>query len=347
MTRDQAPRVALRSIRWEDGRLLLLDQRRLPTHEEWLELDSADAVADAIRDMAVRGAPAIGIAAAYGVVLAVKSDGPDALPDAVEMLGNSRPTAVNLRWALERMQGVAGQDVDNLERALEREAQRIHAEDIEQNRTMAALGAAYLLPGSRVLTHCNTGALATAGIGTALGVIRQANIEGKLARILFTETRPWMQGARLTAWELAHDGIPATLLTEGAVAGELDRNGLDWLIVGADRIAANGDTANKIGTRALAVMARHAGARVMVVAPASTVDMSLENGRDIPIEYRDPAEILAAAGMTAAPEGISVLNPAFDITPAKMIDVIVTDRGAVESPDTTRMRRVLGTGKAG
>lgn len=343
MTRDQAPRVALRSIRWEDGKLLLLDQRRLPAHEEWLELDSAAAVADAIRDMAVRGAPAIGIAAAYGVVLAAKAGGPDALPNAIAVLGSSRPTAVNLHWALERMQGIAGQGID----ALEREAQRIHAEDIEQNRTMAALGAAYLLPGSRVLTHCNTGALATAGIGTALGVIRQANIEGKLARVLFTETRPWMQGARLTAWELAHDGIPATLLTEGAVAGELDRNGLDWLIVGADRIAANGDTANKIGTRALAVMARHAGAKVMVVAPASTVDLSLDNGRDIPIEYRDPEEILAAAGMTAAPEGIAVLNPAFDITPAKMIDVIITDKGAVESPDAARMQRVLGAGKAG
>lgn len=340
MTKNDAPRSPLRAIQWKDSRLHLIDQRQLPAREEWLILDNAASVADAIADMAVRGAPAIGIAAAYGVVLAARRDGIAAIDDAIDLLGRSRPTAVNLKWALERMRAVmeAGGNVDRLEA----EAKRIHAEDIEQNRTMAALGAAYLLPGARVLTHCNTGALATAGIGTALGVIRQANIEGKLAKVMFTETRPWMQGARLTAWELSHDGIRATMLTEGAVAGELAHEGLDWLVVGADRIAANGDTANKVGTFGLAILARRFGAKVMVVAPSGTVDMSIDSGRDIPIEYRDGSEVLAAAGMKQAPDGITVANPAFDITPAKWIDVIVTEKGVIEKPDTARMRRILG-----
>lgn len=339
MARNEAPRVPLRALQWKDGCLHLLDQRHLPAKEEWLVLDDVASVADAIRDMVVRGAPAIGVAAAYGVVLAVRSGGLESLDTAIERLATSRPTAVNLRWALDRMQAAAGNN--GTVEALEAEAKRIHAEDIEQNRTMAALGAARLLPGSRILTHCNTGALATAGIGTALGVIRQANIEGKLAKVLFTETRPWMQGARLTAWELAHDGIPATLLTEGAVAGVLAREGLDWLIVGADRIAANGDVANKVGTLGLAILARQFGARVMVVAPSSTVDLAVPDGGQIPIEYRDGSEILAAAGMEHAPAGVEVANPAFDITPAAWIDVIVTDRGVVEKPDTARMRSTL------
>ena len=339
MTKNDPPRTPLRAIQWKDSRLHLIDQRRLPASEEWLILDDPASVADAIGGMAVRGAPAIGIAAAYGVVLAARRNGMAAVGDAIEVLASSRPTAVNLHWALERMQAVvdAGGDVD----ALEGEAKRIHAEDIEQNRTMAALGAAYLLPGARVLTHCNTGALATAGIGTALGVIRQANIEGKLAKVMFTETRPWMQGARLTAWELAHDRIRATLLTEGAVAGELAHEGLDWLVVGADRIAANGDTANKVGTLGLAILARQFGAKVMVVAPSGTVDMGTATGNDIPIEYRDGSELLAAAGMERAPDGVTVANPAFDITPAQWIDVIVTEKGVVEKPDTDRMRRII------
>ncbi|MDX1442994.1 MAG: S-methyl-5-thioribose-1-phosphate isomerase [Gammaproteobacteria bacterium] len=341
MTTNDAPRIPLRAIQWKEYKLHLIDQRQLPTREEWLILDDATSVANAISDMAVRGAPAIGIAAAYGLVLGVKEKGLEALDEVADELAASRPTAVNLQWALQRMRRAAGKEGASLE-SLEAEAKRIHAEDIEQNRTMAALGAAYLLPGSRILTHCNTGALATAGIGTALGVIRQANIEGKLAKVMFTETRPWMQGARLTAWELAHDGIRATLLTEGAVAGELAHEGLDWLIVGADRIAANGDTANKVGTFALAIMARQFGAKVMVVAPSGTVDMSLKSGADIPIEYRDGIELLKAAGMEKAPDGITVANPAFDITPAQWIDVIVTEQGTVEKPGTASMRKLLG-----
>lgn len=339
MTDDNAPRHPLRAIQWKDGKLHLLDQRHLPVREEWLILDSAASVAVAISDMAVRGAPAIGIAAAYGVLLEAQANGLDGLDDAIEQLAGSRPTAVNLRWALDRMHAAAA---EGSVEALEAEATRIHAEDIEQNRTMAALGAAYLLPGSRVLTHCNTGALATAGIGTALGVIRQANLEGKLAKVMFTETRPWMQGARLTAWELAHDRIRATMLTEGAVAGELAHEGLDWLIVGADRIAANGDTANKVGTLGLAVLARKFGAKVMVVAPSSTVDMGIGSGKDIPIEYRDGKELLAAAGLDSPLDGISIANPAFDITPAALIDVIITDKGAIESPGPAGMKAIIG-----
>lgn len=327
-------------LRWDGQRLQLLDQRELPGREVWLSLETAADVAAAIRDMAVRGAPAIGIAAAWGLVLAARGGGIEAVRKAVPLLATSRPTAVNLRWALERMQAVLDEAAAaDIATALEAEARRIHEEDIEQNRTMAALGAARLLPGSRVLTHCNTGALATGGIGTALGVIRQAHVEGKLAKVHATETRPWMQGARLTAWELSRENIAATLITEGAAAQLMAREGIDWLIVGADRIAANGDTANKIGTYALAVLARAHGAKVMVVAPRSTVDMRLDSGEKIPIELRPAAEILRAAGLAEAPPGIDVSNPAFDVTPARLIDVIVTDEGVVEKPSAETMRR--------
>ena len=327
-------------LRWDGRKLLLLDQRALPAEEIWLELSTPEAVAEAIRDMAVRGAPAIGIAAAWGVVLAAYSGGAAAVRKALPQLASSRPTAVNLGWALERMeQAMAAAPAADLATALEAEARLIQDQDLEQNRTMAALGAARLLPGSRILTHCNTGALATSGIGTALGVIRQAHVEGKLAKVYATETRPWMQGARLTAWELSREGIAATLLTEGATASVMAREGIDWLIVGADRIAANGDTANKIGTYALAVLARAHGAKVMVVAPCSTIDMRIASGEEIPIEYRPGEEILRAAGLTEAPPGITVSNPAFDVTPADLIDLIVTDAGVVDRPSTQAMRK--------
>lgn len=330
----------LSPLRWDGRKLLLLDQRALPAQETWLELSTPAAVAEAIRDMAVRGAPAIGIAAAWGVVLAGYSGGASAVREALPLLASSRPTAVNLGWALERMeQAMAVAPAADLATALEAEARLIQGQDLEQNRTMAALGAAHLLPGSRVLTHCNTGALATSGIGTALGVIRQAHVEGKLAKVYATETRPWMQGARLTAWELSREGITATLLTEGATASVMARDGIDWLIVGADRIAANGDTANKIGTYALAVLARAHRAKVMVVAPRSTVDMRITSGEEIPIEYRPAEEILRAAGLAEAPPHITVSNPAFDVTPANLIDLIVTDEGVVDRPTAQAMRK--------
>lgn len=330
----------LSPLRWDGRSLQLLDQRRLPGSESWLELDSADAVADAIRGMAVRGAPAIGIAAAWGLVLAARAAGRQGVMDALPILAAARPTAVNLRWSLERMEALLEEAPDaDLATALEAEARSIQEEDLEQNRVMSIHGAARLPENARVLTHCNTGALATGGIGTALGVIRQAYAEERLAAVYATETRPWMQGARLTIWELSREGIPATLITEGAAAQLMAGDGIDWLIVGADRIAANGDTANKIGTYALAVLARAHGARVMVVAPSSTIDMRLGSGARIPIESRPGEEILQAAGLAAAPPGISVSNPAFDVTPANLIDLIVTEKGVVEAPDIDRMRQ--------
>ncbi|HEX7030737.1 MAG TPA: S-methyl-5-thioribose-1-phosphate isomerase [Gammaproteobacteria bacterium] len=328
-------------LRWNGECLLLLDQRRLPAAETWLEIDTAGGVATAIRDMAVRGAPAIGIAAAWGVVLAAQRGGGTAARDALVTLAAARPTAVNLHWALERMERVLAASPQDLLLALEAEARLIQGEDLEQNRTMARLGADRIPSGSRVLTHCNTGALATGGIGTALGVIRQAHADGRLASVHATETRPWMQGARLTIWELSREGIPASLVTEGATAHLMKRDGIDWLIVGADRIAANGDTANKIGTYALAVLARAHGAKVMVVAPVSTIDMRIESGEEIPIEMRSGEEILRAAGLSEAPPGIAVENPAFDVTPAAFIDLLVTDRGVVERPSREAMQRLF------
>ena len=329
-------------LRWDGERLYLLDQRELPARETWLELDSAGQVADAIRDMAVRGAPAIGIAAAWGVVLAARAGGVSAVHAALPRLAAARPTAVNLHWALERMAAVlAVTAAADAATALEAEARLVQDEDLAQNRVMARLGAGQLTPGSRVMTHCNTGALATGGIGTALGVIRQAHADGKLASVHATETRPWMQGARLTIWELSREGIAATLVTEGASASVMAREGIDWLIVGADRIAANGDTANKIGTYALAVLARAHGGRVMVVAPRSTIDMRLASGEEIPIENRPGEEVLRAAGLVEAPPGITVGNPAFDVTPAEFIDLIVTDEGIIERPSLSAMQRLF------
>lgn len=333
---------------WEKGQLRILDQRKLPRQVSWITAGGYQEVAEAIRAMAVRGAPAIGIAGAWGVVLAAQeflaaNRNPAAFEAALAELADARPTAVNLRWAIERLRPLAsGNDPVA---ALEQEATRIAAEDIEMNRSMAALGAARLLPGARIFTHCNTGALATGGIGTALGVIVQAGQEGKLASVHFTETRPWMQGARLTGWELSQAGIPATLITEGAAAQHMRQHGIDWLIVGADRIAANGDVANKIGTLTLAILARQAGGKVMVVAPTSTVDMQVESGEKIAIENRPAEEVLQAAGLAEPlPEplrGISVSNPAFDITPADLVDLIVTNRGVVERPDTVRMQQLF------
>ncbi|HLU61123.1 MAG TPA: S-methyl-5-thioribose-1-phosphate isomerase [Gammaproteobacteria bacterium] len=339
-------REPLSPLRWENGVLMVLDQRALPGRTEWLVARSADDVVVAIRDMAVRGAPAIGIAAAWGVVLAAHSGGREGVVAALPRLAAARPTAVNLHWALERMEGVLGRAPEaELATALEAEARLIQEEDLAQNRRMAELGAAFIAPGARVLTHCNTGALATAGIGTALGVIREAHRQGKLAAVYATETRPWMQGARLTIWELSQEGIPATLITEGAAGQLMQREGIDWLIVGADRITANGDTANKIGTYSLAVLAKAHGAKVMVVAPGSTIDLRLPDGGSIPIEQREAAEILRAAGLTEAPPGIAVSNPAFDVTPALMIDVIVTERGAVEQPGAGRMQALFSEQK--
>lgn len=323
-------------IIWASDRLQLLDQRVLPHEIVMLDCRDAVEVARGIHDMAVRGAPAIGIAAAYGLVLDAQL-GRDY--DAAEkVLAESRPTAVNLRWALERMRRVQPRNAATLLA----EAKAIHAEDLAQNLRMGELGAALLPPDAVVLTHCNTGALATGGHGTALGVIRSAHAAGKLKFAYNTETRPWLQGARLTAFELAQEGIPGKLLVEGAAAHLMNTERIDWVIVGADRIAANGDTANKIGTYALALMARAHGAKFMVVAPSGTFDLNCPNGRAIPIEERTARELTEFRALPVAPAGYGAYNPVFDVTPAGLIDAIVCERGVILQPDVAKIAALLG-----
>ena len=297
---------------------------------------SAAEVARAIHEMAVRGAPAIGIAAAYGLVLDAQQGRDYAAAEKV--LAESRPTAVNLRWALERMRAVAPRSAA----ALLAEAEAIHQEDLAQNLRMGALGAALLPEGAVVLTHCNTGALATAGHGTALGVIRTAWAKGQLAEVFHTETRPWLQGARLTAWELQQERIPSRMIADAAVAQLMQAKKVDWVIVGADRIAANGDTANKIGTATLAIVAKHYGARVMVVAPSGTFDLNTLRGADIPIETRPNVELTHFRGEAIAPEGYRAFNPVFDVTPAGLIDAIVCEKGVLTAPYSESIRTHLG-----
>lgn len=341
------PHDSLRAIEWRDGRLYLLDQRKLPGQYEWLELNTARDTARAITDMVVRGAPAIGITAAYGVVLAARAayaqaqaNWREAIQDDLAVLAASRPTAVNLFWALQRMQNLFSALNGDPESALLNEAEQIHAEDIAANQRMGALGAALLPDSGGVLTHCNTGSLATGGYGTALGVIRSAYAQGKLTQVYADETRPWLQGARLTAWELVHDKIPVQLIADSAAASLLRTGQVQWVIVGADRIAANGDAANKIGTYSLAVLARHHGVKFMVAAPTSTIDWQLAEGAAIPIEDRGPQEILNLAGQRVAAEGAAAWNPVFDVTPAELIDAIVTEKGVVESPTRDKMARL-------
>lgn len=322
-------------IRWCADHLQLLDQRRLPLQTEYLRCDTHDDVADAIHAMAVRGAPAIGIAAAYGLVLAARK-GVD-LDQARAQLQASRPTAVNLHWALTRMAGRGWRSAN----ALEAEAVEIHQQDLRQNLAMAEHGAALLPQGARVLTHCNTGALATGGHGTALGVIRTAHAQGKLAAVYATETRPWLQGARLTAWELQQEGIPAQLMVDSAAALAMARGMVDWVIVGADRIAANGDTANKIGTYALACAAAQHDVGVMVVAPSGTFDLDCPDGGAIPIEERGPEEVVRVGERVLAAPGVSVFNPVFDVTPAKLIRALVCERGVITPPSRASIADLL------
>ena len=342
----------LKAIEWREGALQLLDQRLLPREEVWLSCDSAAGVAEAIRSMVVRGAPAIGIAAAFGVVLGARArlaaggDWLGALEDDFRLLAESRPTAVNLFWALQRMrerlQGLkTGEDVLV---ALEAEALGILESDREANLVMAQLGMELIRKHQdapqKLLTHCNAGALATGGFGTALGVIRAAHLAGLVERIYAGETRPWLQGSRLTAWELVNDGVPVTLNADSAAAHLMKTENITWVIVGADRITANGDVANKIGTYQLAVNAMHHGVRLMVVAPSSTIDMNLEDGDGIPIEVRHGSELLEVAGQRIAAE-VDAVNPVFDVTPADLIDAIVTEKGVVERPDASKMLQLM------
>src|SRR5262245_45739444 len=328
-----------KTIEWGEGGILLLDQRRLPNEEIYLALKTPEEVADAIRDMAIRGAPAIGVAAAFGLALGFQprmpgagSGDPAARFEALAtLLGGTRPTAVNLFWAIERMrrrfEAHRREGAGGIAAALLSEARAIHAEDIASNRSMGRHGAA-LLPGEgAVLTHCNAGALATAGYGTALGVVRAAVEAGKRIAVFADETRPWLQGARLTAWELQKDGIPVTVLCDGMAGHLFQKKAIGACIVGADRIASNGDVANKIGTYQVAVLARAHEVPFYVAAPTSTVDLSLATGASIPIEERAPDEVAAIAGRRVVPQGVPVLHPAFDVTPHGLVTAIVTEAG--------------------
>lgn len=339
---------SVRAVDWRDNQLMLLDQRILPHTEQALFFDEPVAVAEAIRDMVVRGAPAIGVTAAYAIVLAARrayaragDKWRDAITADLDVLAQSRPTAVNLFWAIDQMKAAFANIQGDPEPELLGIARRIHDEDIAANRRMGELGSALLGDSIGVLTHCNTGSLATGGYGTALGVIRSGWTAGRIKRVFADETRPWLQGARLTAWELVHDEIPVTLIAEGAAAHLMKTGQVQWVIVGSDRIAANGDVANKIGTYSLAVNARHHGVKFMVVAPTSTVDMGTVSGADIPIEERSPEEVLNADGHRIAAPGAEAWNPAFDVTPAELVDAIVTEKGVVERPTAEKMSRMM------
>jgi methylthioribose-1-phosphate isomerase len=313
-------------IRWRGKSLELLDQRLLPGKVSYVKCRTAAQVAKAIRDMVVRGAPAIGCAAAFGVVLSKGTR------NSFAVLARSRPTAVNLFWALERMRKA---------RNLEAEAKAIFEEDLAANRAMGRLGAELIPPRARVMTHCNTGALATAGYGTALGVIRAS--KNKILNVVANETRPYLQGARLTAWELVREGIPCTLITDSMAGHLMSRGEVDVILVGADRIAANGDVANKIGTYPLAVLAKRHGIPFYVVAPLSTFDLRISSGKDIPIEERPAGEVTGYRGIRWAPHGVSVRNPAFDVTPAGLVTGIVCEKGVVLNPSRERIQALIST----
>ncbi|WP_347262234.1 S-methyl-5-thioribose-1-phosphate isomerase [Rudaea sp.] len=339
----------IRAVTYADGVLRLLDQRELPFTEAQVECRNAGDVAKAIRDLVVRGAPAIGIAAAWGVVLqaglldnAGHPISAVTLRSTFDTLNAARPTAVNLAWALARMRAALAATGGDPLTTLTVEARAIQDEDLAANRRMGEIGASFLGDGIGVLTHCNTGSLATAGFGTALGVIRAGYAGGRIAQVYAGETRPWLQGARLTMWELVRDAIPAKLIADSAASHLMKSGAVQWVIVGADRIAANGDTANKIGTYQLAISAKRHGVRFMVVAPWSTVDMATKGGDDIEIELRDPAELLSISGRRTVVDGADAWNPVFDVTSAELIDVIVTERGAIEKPFDRGLAKLAG-----
>jgi methylthioribose-1-phosphate isomerase len=344
------------TLRWRDGHLEMIDQRVLPAEFRYLRYDSAEAVARGIRDMVVRGAPAIGCAAAFGIALeALKhrhAPGPEfarAMHRAFDVLAASRPTAVNLFWALKRMrlqwESLAAYPAAAQADALLAQAQEILAEDVQANRVMGAHGAALLADGARVLTHCNAGALATAGHGTALGVIRSAVEAGKRISVIADETRPFLQGARLTAWELVQEGIPVTLITDNMAGFMMSRGEIDAAIVGADRVAANGDVANKIGTYMVAVLAHRHRIPFYVACPISTIDMALADGASIPIEEREAREVTGYRDYQWASEGVSVRNPAFDVTPAELVTALITEQGVIHHPNRERLAALIAQAK--
>ncbi len=332
--------MAVRTIEWKNGSVVMLDQRLLPTREVYRVYRDHREVAKAIKDMVIRGAPAIGVAAAMGMALGARSLRPGDLSRDFDRLcrlfANTRPTAVNLFWAIERMRRVflrnQHRPVDTLRMLIERESLAMHDEDIAANRRMGEYGAALIEDGATVLTHCNAGALATAGYGTALGVIRAVREAGKRIQVIACETRPFLQGARLTAWELKRDRIPVTLITDSMAAHFMQRGKISCVVVGADRVAANGDVANKIGTYAHAVLAHRHAIPFYVAAPISTIDLACPRGDNIPIEERPTREVSHVFDRQIAPSGIKIANPAFDVTPSELITGIITERGVARSP---------------
>ncbi len=339
------------AIRWQGNSLALLDQTRLPVEEVWNTYTDYRKVADAIRRLVVRGAPAIGVAAAYALCLAAmeyKGQNPEefqkSMAAASAELAASRPTAVNLFWALDRMGlalGAAGCGAEALP-ILIREAEAIHREDVVMNRAIGAAGAAIVPHGARILTHCNAGAIATGGYGTALGVVRSAFAQGKVEMVYCDETRPLLQGARLTAWELVKDGIPATLITDNMAASLMAQGKIDLVLLGCDRMAANGDFANKIGTYGVAVLAHYHGIPFYSVLPSSTIDLSIPDGSHIPIEQREASEVTHFAGVRTAPEGVGVYNPAFDVTPHRLLTGIITEKGVIHPPFAEQLAERFG-----
>jgi methylthioribose-1-phosphate isomerase len=333
----------MRALRWDGKELILLDQTLLPTKVRYFSCRSAEEVTQAITSMQVRGAPAIGVAAAFGLVLAAREYSGMERPEfirkmeqAVASLAATRPTAVNLFWALRRMENIWQnnqlESIDGLRRLLEQEAVLIQEEDLQKNLAISRHGSKLIPGGASILTHCNAGALATAGYGTALGVIRAAHEQGKIRRVYADETRPLLQGARLTAWELMEEGIPVTLIADNMAGYLMKQHKIDAVLVGADRITSQGDTANKIGTYSLAVLAQYHGISFYVAAPLSTIDFSLNSGGEIPIEERLPGEVTTLCGVVTAPPGVSVYNPAFDVTPAALITAIITEQGVCRAP---------------
>jgi len=354
MSGDRSQRAAFDTLRWRDDRLELLDQRALPAQCLYVSLDSAQAVADAIRSMVVRGAPAIGCAAAYGVALEARRlqrASPKAfaagMERALETLARSRPTAANLFWALDRMhvrlKAAQHGSAAEIAAALLEEAHAIKTEDIRLNRMMGVHGSALLGDSTRVLTHCNAGALATAGHGTALGVIRSAVESGKRIHVIVDETRPFLQGARLTAWELQQENIPLTLIADNAAGFLMSRGEVDAVVVGADRVAANGDVAKKIGTYGVAVLARRHSIPFYVACPLSTIDRTVASGADIPIEERGTEEITGYGSIRWAPPEVAVRNPVFDVTPAELVTALITEKGVTLAPDRRKIETLFAT----
>ena len=340
-------------VKWSDEGVLMLDQRLLPTEEKWLTLRTCDEVAAGIKDMVVRGAPAIGVSAAYGIAIGARNfvgttvaDLEDEIEFMSDTLAKTRPTAVNLFWAIDRMNRTFqkakadGKNVSEIKQILLQDAKDIHEEDIESQRLIAQFGGELLSDNDTVLTHCNAGALATGGVwGTALGVIRGAVDQGKHISVIADETRPYLQGARLTAWELMEDDIPVTLITDNMAGHIMKKGSVQAVVVGSDRIAANGDVANKIGTYMVAVLAKRHGILFYVAAPLSTVDLNTPTGDEIPIEERDRVEVTHVKGHQLAPEGVGITNYAFDVTPNDLVTAIITEKGVARAPYTESLKK--------